>query len=1188
MRKFSFNRGRSANLETFIALFLPAMLMAFSTQAQQRHFLRDHVPPAVTRLKAEGDVPAADRLRLVIGLPLRNQPQLDQLLTQLHDPTSTNYHRWLTPDQFTRNFGPSEADYQKVIDFAQNNGFAVTGRWNNRMLVDVEAPVANIEKAFHLGLHFYPHPKENRKFYAPDTDPSIDTNIPILHISGLDNYILPHRINPPQPSPLATTNSVTPLYTGSSPGGYFMGNDFRAAYVPGVTNRGAGQFVAIIDVGGQYYSNDVYIYETNAGLSTSSAVSNIVTTFSSYWTTPLTGSSTDDGEEVLDICTALSVAPDATILNYEGEAHDVFNKIASDNLAKQMTLSYGFGIDATIIQLFQQFLAQGQAMSQASGDGDSDLDGGTGLTGNPYATIVGGTTLTTSGAGGPWSSETAWNWNNNGGSGGGISGYGIPDWQMGVSTPANQGSSVYRNYPDVSMPADGVFLVSKNGTAIGSVGGTSCASPLWAGFMALVNQQAAALGKPAIGFPNPSIYAIGKGAYSAYTNAFHDIATGNNFNSQNPTRFAALAGYDLCTGWGTPRGSNTIAALVGIGTNDFVFYSLPDTMNVVRGGAATAVISVARMNGFNGTITFSLSGMPSGVTAVLNPISTTTSNLLTVTVANYATVATNLITLTGTSGTLTHSVSFSLAVTPAIPGATAVSLSSIYNRAGIWTDGRSFSGGADGGGYAYSGNLLGTGPSWNGVVFNPGPANALDVVSCAGQIINLPAGKFTSLQILGTAVDGSQTAQSFTVTYSDNSTAVLSQSFSDWVYPQHYAGETQIINMPYRNNGGGTKDLSTAVNLYVYTLPLNQTNTVKSLTLPNNGNVILFGVSLANEPVPASLNGFFNRAGMYSDNVTFSNPATGGADGGGAAYSASLLTGSQIWTNTLFNFGPANVTNIISAAGQTIPLPSGNYSLLRMLASGVQGNQLSQVFTVHYADNSSVSSVLNLSDWFSPQNYANESKAFVMGHRNGSDGKADNRTFYLYGYLIRLNNTKVLQSITLPVNANVLVTSISVVPNWSPVFTANPFSEPNVTAGQNYSANISTNATDLNGDTLTFAKVSGPAWLNVSTSGILSGTPLSPDAGANSFVVSATDTGSLSNTANLYIQVESAAPIVSGLTNNADNIVLNWSGGIAPFQILMSTNLTDPIWIDIGDSINSNSFNIAPTNPAAFYRISGQ
>jgi hypothetical protein len=1166
------------------AAALASLLLATSIHAQELKPLPNHVPPAVARLKPVSHLPGTNTLRLVMGLPLHNQDELDKLLTELYNPAGTNYHRWLTSEEFTARFGPNDDDYRRVNDFLHASRLKVTGLCSNRMLVDVEAPAAAIERIFRLHLELYHHPEENRDFYAPDTDPSVPTNVPILHISGLDNYTLPHRLSSLKPVSFSGTNGITPYYTGSGPSGLFMGNDFRSAYVPGVTNTGAGQYIAIVDVGGQYYSNDIYIYETNAGLSTNIVVTNITTTFTSYWTNPLTGSSTDDGEESLDICMAMDMAPDAVIMNYEGEAHDLFNRIASDNKAKQMTLSYGFGIDASIIQMFQQFLAQGQALSQASGDGASDLDGGTGLTGNPYATIVGGTTLTTSGAGGPWSSETTW-----GGSGGGISGYGIPDWQLGAGTSTNKGSAVNRNYPDVAMPADGVFLVFKNGTSQIGVGGTSCASPLWAGFMALVNQQATTLSQPTIGFPNPAIYALGEGAYSAYTNAFHDIVTGNNTDSQNPARFFATNGYDLCTGWGTPRGSNTISALAGTEASDFAFYGSRGALSIVPGGNATAIFTLARMNGFSSTVTFTISGLPAGVGAVFSPATTATSNLLTLTVSNSALPGTVPVTITGTSGAVSHSVSLNLTIPALVPGATLVNLSSFYNRAGIWSDGRSFSGGLDNGGSAYSANLLGTTPGWNGVAFTPGPPNANDVVSCAGQTITLPAGNFTSLQILGTAVNGSQPGQTLTVTYTDNSTAAITQSFSDWVFQQNYAGESIVTRMAYRNSGGGTKDLGTAVNLYNYSLALNPTKTVKSLTLPNNGNVELLAVTLANEPVAVPLSSYYNLAGMYTDGTTFTNPATGGIDGGGAAYSATLLTGSQIWSNVLFNFGPANVTNVVGATNQTIALPPGNYSALRMLASGVQGNQVSQGFTVRYTDSTTSPFVQSFSDWFTPQNYPGETKAITMGHRNSSNGTKDNRTFYLYGYSFRLNSSKMVQSITFPNNMHVVATAISLVPNWPPTFIANPFSEPDTMAGQSYAANISTNATDLNGDTLTFAKISGPAWLNVSGSGALSGTPLSPDAGGNGFVVSVTDPGGLSSTATLNINVLAAPPIVASITNTMTNLMLSWTGGVAPFQPQMTTNLGVSSWISLGGPISTNILFIDPTtNPAAFYRIGGE
>ena len=738
------------------------------------------------------------------------------------------------------------------------------------------------------------------------------------------------------------------------------------------------------------------------------------------------------------------------------------------------------------------------------------------------------------------------------------------------------------------MPADGIFLVYEKRHLDRRIGGTSVRLASVGRLHGPGQRASRVRASPPSAFPNPAIYAIGKGPRSTYTKCFHDIDTGDTSTATTRAIYYADHGYDLCTGWGTPTGQQHHDALAGVGTNDFFFNASLGAFSIVPGGNATTTLTVTPMNGFSGTINLAISGLPVGVTAAFSPVSTTTSSLLTLTVGNTALPSTNLLTVTATSGTLTQSVSLSLTVVAAVPGTTFVSLSSIYNRSGIWTDGRTFSGGLDGGGYAYSANLLGTAPSWNGITFNLGPANASDAVSCAGQTISLPAGRFNSLQILGTGVEGTQSGQTFTVTNTDNSTAVVTQSFSDWANPGYYTGESIVVGMPYRNNGGGSKDIFTAVNLYNYNFTLDQTKTVKTLTLPNNNDVVILALALANDPVTVSLASYYNLAGIYSDEVTFSNPATGGIDGGGSAYSATLLTGSQIWSNVLFNFGPANATNVVGAASQVIPLPPGNYSALRMLASGVQGSQTSQNFGVKYSDGTTNAFVQSFSDWYTPGNYSGETKAIVMGHRNSSNGTADNRTFYLYGYSFKLNSAKVVQSITLPTNMHVVIPAISLVPNWPPTFINNPLSEPGITAGQVFYANIATNASDLNGDAITFAKVSGPAWLSVSATGVLDGTPLSPNVGLNSFVVSATDPGGLSNTATVTINVLAAPPIISSITNTATNLMLNWTGGISPFQVQMTTNLAPPDWISLGTGITSNNFFLQPSNPAAFYQVLGE
>ena len=218
-------------------LCLPAKT-ALGGEAQVLH---GSVPAAVARLAPVGRLPASQHLDVVLALPLRNREKLEVLLQQIYDPASPNFRHYLTPQQFTGQFGPEEADYQSLIAFANGHGLKVTGTHANRTLLDVNGTVAEIEKAFHVSLRTYQHPAEARLFYAPEGEPSLDLAAPVLTVSGLDDFILPRPMN-------LNTNffkrraNATALTTGSGPSGNFLGKDFRAAYAPGVALDGAGQW----------------------------------------------------------------------------------------------------------------------------------------------------------------------------------------------------------------------------------------------------------------------------------------------------------------------------------------------------------------------------------------------------------------------------------------------------------------------------------------------------------------------------------------------------------------------------------------------------------------------------------------------------------------------------------------------------------------------------------------------------------------------------------------------------------------------------------------------------------------------------------------------------------------------------------------------------------------------------------
>ncbi len=483
-----------------------------------------------------------ERLDLEIGLPLRNQAALARLLQQLYDPASTNYHRFLTPMEFAARFGPTADDYQAVIKFAQSQGLTVTSQHPNRTLVVVRGTVEEIEKTFHVNLVVFEHPAEARTFYAPDGEPSVDLAVPILAISGLDNYFQPRPqfkqipVDKPRPA------------SGSGPFGFYLGYDFRRAYVPGVSLTGSGQTVALVEFDG-YYPQDVAAYEALAGLPDVPIAKVLLDGFN--------GSPGSANIEVaLDIDMAISMAPGLSqVIVYEGNlANSVLNRIATDKLALQISASWTYPINATTSQIFQQYAAQGQSFFNASGDIGAYSGPALTPTDNPYITVVGGTGLTMTSGGGVYYSETTWPL-----SSGGISTtYEIPVWQQGIDMSHNQGSTTMRNLPDVSMVADSVWLIANNGRTY-AVSGTSISSPLWASFTALVNQLALANGEPVAGFINPTVYDLAKSP--AFTSLFHDITTGNNENDSSPTKFLAAAGYDLCTGWGTPIGSNLITEL---------------------------------------------------------------------------------------------------------------------------------------------------------------------------------------------------------------------------------------------------------------------------------------------------------------------------------------------------------------------------------------------------------------------------------------------------------------------------------------------------------------------------------------------------------------------------------------------------------------------------------------------------
>lgn len=352
----SFSRKLTTALcaAAFIAFALPSL-------AQQKiatHHVRAVVQNGQTKLQSH--LPATQTLKLAIALPLRNQTDLDELLQKLYDPTSSSYHHWLSVQEFTDQFGPTEEDYETVARFARANGMTVTATSPNRMVIDVKGSVADIEKTFHVTMGVYKHPTEDRTFYAADREPTTDLAVQLWHITGLDDFSLPKpHLRFAQPADVHT------FTTGSGPGGTFLGSDIRAAYYGGTALTGAGQTIGLYGL--DYNLSDVELYYSSIGQSFSASS---VQNYSTDGTTN-SCSGCDDGEPVIDIYESLSMAPSATIIEYFGNSDvDTFNAMASANVAKQLSASVGWlpADPSSDEPIFKEFAAQGQNLFAASDD----------------------------------------------------------------------------------------------------------------------------------------------------------------------------------------------------------------------------------------------------------------------------------------------------------------------------------------------------------------------------------------------------------------------------------------------------------------------------------------------------------------------------------------------------------------------------------------------------------------------------------------------------------------------------------------------------------------------------------------------------------------------------------------------------------------------------------------------------
>jgi uncharacterized repeat protein (TIGR01451 family) len=558
-----------------------------------------HIPAAVAHAKAIGHMGGNERVHLSIALQAKDRQGIAAFAQSVSDPSSPNFRHYVTPEQFGQMFGASEQDYAALQEWAKSKGFKISHVHKNRLVLSVEADAKDIESAFGVSMNLYNHPKEARTFFSADREPTIDAPVAIASIEGLSSFAKPHAKI--KPASNAAPNA------GTGPSGSYMGSDFRNAYVPNTTLTGKGETVGLLQFDG-FYATDIAKYRSQAGLPN---IPLTIVKIDGGVSTPDFGNS----EVCLDIEMCMSMAPGLNrIYVYEAPNPspwmDLIGRMADDNLSRQLSCSWGGGEqDDAIEVVFQQMAAQGQSFFNASGDSDAMIPPIEFPSDSPSITQVGGTTLTAV-TGGAWKSEVVWNWGYISsideyiGSSGGISDYyDIPTYQQGINMTTNKGSTEFRNIPDVALTADNVYVTYDNG-ASGAFGGTSCAAPLWAAYMALVNQTNTAASQPAAGFINPFVYALGKARASG---AFHDITVGNNTNDFSDGLWPAARGYDLCTGWGTP-GTNLLS----------LFYQA----NFTKADLQMAVTNGPLPSSINNPITFNYAITNAGPLGVTNAVFT--------------------------------------------------------------------------------------------------------------------------------------------------------------------------------------------------------------------------------------------------------------------------------------------------------------------------------------------------------------------------------------------------------------------------------------------------------------------------------------------------------------------------------------------------------------------------------------
>lgn len=614
-------------------------------------------PEVIARSLKVGATDLTKTLHVSVSLPFGDLAGMQAFVDSVNNPKSPNYRHYITPDEVGLRFGLSADKVKAVSDYLTSQGFKINLVGKNHLSILADCTVAQAEKAFSTTISNYqvqdPREAGNSSYFANDTALQAPATLApyIQNISGLQSFTKPKRLAL-TPTQTRVLYNIAPMYNAGL--------------------QGQGRSIAISNWDG-YRLTNVPLYYSHFGLPTpAGGVGSNVHVISINGANGNTASPGAEGD--LDIQMELGMAPlcDMYIYDNGGGTSDligVLTREVNDNIADVISESYGWNIDAATAtsahNLHLSMSAQGITYMAASGDSGTTLEPYSYPDYEPEVLSIGGTVATTD-ASGNRTSEPNWTsggggWSNNAAT------FNVrPSWLTGNGVPTNVN---HRLVPDVAFNAGGpgAYQFYLNGSLSSGYVGTSFASPVFAGMLGVTEQQIIANGGlPADGAGKRRFGRIQDLIYgqNGRSDVYLDITTGSNGTLPDGTTSNAHAGWDYCVGWG-PMNMNAFVATQGTPTPDFSMSTTPSSQTVTAGSGTSYTTSTAGINGFAGSISLSVSGVPAGASASFSPTSVSAGGSSTLSVnSGTAATGTYTLTVTGTASTGPHTNTVTLVINP--------------------------------------------------------------------------------------------------------------------------------------------------------------------------------------------------------------------------------------------------------------------------------------------------------------------------------------------------------------------------------------------------------------------------------------------------------------------------------------------------------------------------------------------